>query len=269
MDLESLKAELRTYINPGKAEFLPYFFKTGPGQYGEGDKFLGVVMPDSRKVAKQFQGMALKDVEELLHSPWHEERMVALLILVEKYKKANKMGRSSRHSELVSESGLKILKQVQDDSVSIWNGNECGQIYNLYLDNTQFINNWDLVDLSAPGIVGRYVFDHREELPRIIKLTSSPLLWNRRVAMLASFYFIKNGEVEPALTIVEKLLNDKEDLIHKATGWMLREIYKRIDEQIVEDFIKQHYHDMPRTTLRYAIERMPEEKRKRFLKGEF
>ncbi|MDR0591460.1 MAG: DNA alkylation repair protein [Candidatus Nomurabacteria bacterium] len=242
MQLDNLRQELRGHINHEKAEFLPYFFKTGPGQYGEGDRFLGVVVPDIRKTARAFQGIPLEEVVELLRSQWHEERMCALLILADKYKQA-----------------------TNND-----NGHEDERrIFDLYLSNTEYINNWDLVDLTAPDIVGRYVYEHPAEQKTLFKLAKSVHLFERRISVISTFWFVKLGEPEPTLTIVESLLGDKEDLMHKATGWMLREVYKRVDEGVVEQFLRTHYARLPRTALRYAIEKMPEPKRQAFLRGEF
>lgn len=236
MNVQKLETELRNHASPEKAAFLPYFFKTGPGEYGEGDRFLGVAVPSIRRVAKAFQGIALAEVEQLLHSEWHEERMCALLVLITKFKE---------QPELRNE------------------------VYEFYLANTQFINNWDLVDLSAPDIVGCHVYDSPAELPIFDKLASSKLLWDRRIAMVGSYHFIKRGEPGLTLALAKKLLSDREDLMHKATGWMLREVYKRIDETLVEQFLQENYAATPRTTLRYAIERMPEAKRQAYLRGTF
>lgn len=228
--------ELRGYINSEKAATLPRFFKTGKGEYGEGDKFLGIVVPNIRKVAKQFKDLDLEGVKSLLHSEWHEERMLALLILVERFSKYP---------------------------------NERKNIFDFYLSSTRYINNWDLVDLSASDILGRYIYLHRELTPTIMDLSRSKRLFDRRISVISTFYFIKKGEAEPALYVISELLSDQQDLIQKASGWMLREIWSRVDQAIVESFIKIYHSQIPRTTLRYATEKFPDAKRRQFLRGEF
>ena len=231
MHLEEARKELRKYGNKEKARFLRRFFKTGPGEYAEADVLIGVKVPDTRKVSVKFQDLPVKEVLTLLKSPIHEERLLALLILIRKYSKAN--------------------------------GKEKENIFNLYLKHTKFINNWDLVDLSAPNIVGAFLEDKDKRL--LYKLANSRLLWERRIAILATFYFIKNKKLEETLKISELLINDKHDLIHKAVGWMLRELGKR-DRSLEELFLDKHYSVMPRTMLRYAIEKFPEDKRKKYLR---
>lgn len=233
--LKNIRRDLRQYINPEKAAFLPRFFKTGPGEYGEGDKFLGIVVPDTRKVAQKYTDITLEDIDVLLHSQWHEERLLALLILVKKFSKSS--------------------------------DKEQREIYNYYLKNTAWINNWDLVDLSAEYIVGHYIFHHQDQLPTLTKLAGSSRLWDRRIAIISTYYFIIRGDPAPTLNIVSKLLTDPHDLIQKANGWMLRETAKRIDDQLIEKYIIDNYSKIPRTTLRYAIERFPEKRRKALLKG--
>lgn len=229
---KKIKKRLKQLANKEKAEVLQRFFKTGSGEYGEGDVFIGVKVPDLRKVAKDFQDITTEDVVILLESAIHEERLLALLILVHKYVKGNETNKK--------------------------------RIYRLYLKKTKFINNWDLVDGSAQHIVGDYLM-YKNKAP-LYKLAKSENLWERRIAILATFNFIKRGKFEETLKIAKILLNDKEDLIHKAVGWMLREIGKR--NMIFEEmFLKQHYKVMPRTMLRYAIEKFPEPKRQKYLKG--
>jgi len=232
MTNQKIKKRLKQLADKGKAEVLQRFFKTGPGEYGEGDVFIGVKVPDLRKVAKDFQDIATEDVIVLLESAIHEERLLALLILVRKYVKGNETAKK--------------------------------RIYRLYLKKTKFINNWDLVDVTAHHIVGDYLMD-KNKAP-LYRLAKSEDLWERRIAILATFYFIKHGKYEETLKIAKILLTDKEDLIHKAVGWMLREIGKR-DMIFEEMFLKQHYKEMPRTMLRYAIEKFPEPKRQKYLKG--
>jgi len=232
MTNQKIKKRLKQLANKEKAEVLQRFFKTGPGEYGEGDVFIGVKVPDLRKVAKDFQDIATEDVIALLESAIHEERLLALLILVRKYVKGNETAKK--------------------------------RIYRLYLKKTKFINNWNLVDVTAHHIVGDYLMD-KNKAP-LYRLAKSEDLWERRIAILATFYFIKHGKYEETLKIAKILLTDKEDLIHKAVGWMLREIGKR-DMIFEEMFLKQHYKEMPRTMLRYAIEKFPEPKRQKYLKG--
>jgi 3-methyladenine DNA glycosylase AlkD len=212
--------------------FLQRFFKTGSGQYGEGDLFRGIRVPELRRLSKSHQEIPLDQAELLLHSAYHEDRLLALLILVRKYASADEASRTA--------------------------------IYELYMSNTQFINNWDLVDSSAEHIVGAYLSD-RSQKP-LDRLARSRSIWERRIAILATFHFIRRGEFDATLRIAEKLLRDNEDLIHKAVGWMLREVGKR-DIKKEEAFLRAHYSRMPRTMLRYAIERFPEDERQRYLKG--
>ena len=233
MTIQQIKKQLTQLAKKEKAEILQRFFKTGPGEYGEGDVFIGVKVPDLRKVAKDFHDIAIKDVIILLESAIHEERLLALLILVSKYVKGNETAKK--------------------------------EIYELYLNKTKYINNWDLVDVTAQHIVGAYLMD-KNKAP-LYRLTKSEDLWERRISVMATFCFIKRERYEDTLKIAKILLNDKEDLIHKAVGWMLREIGKR-DMVIEEAFLKQHYKEMPRTMLRYAIEKFPESKRQQYLKGE-
>jgi 3-methyladenine DNA glycosylase AlkD len=228
-DIRKLLNELK---NPEKAKILQRFFKTGPGEYGEGDVFLGVTVPQLRMVSKECDVAAIGEAEALLQSPIHEERLLALLILIRKY------GR-------------------EDES-------DKRAIYSLYLKSTRWINNWDLVDLSAPNIVGDYLMT-RSRKP-LYRLARSSLLWERRVAILATFRFIREREFGDTLGISKILLRDEEDLIQKAVGWMLREVGKR-DLAAEESFLKEHYRRMPRTMLRYAIERFPAAKRELYMKG--
>jgi 3-methyladenine DNA glycosylase AlkD len=232
MDIEDIRQKLHRLADKDKAEVLQRFFKTGPGEYGEGDRFLGIKVPDLRKVAKELQQVRYETLRTLLKSPFHEERLLALLILMGNFSKADETGRK--------------------------------RIYDFYLKSTPWINNWDLVDLSAAHIVGEFLWQ-RDKTP-LHRLAESRNLWERRIAVLATFHFIKKNAFSETLKISEMLLLDKEDLIHKAVGWMLREVGKR-DMATEEAFLKAHYKSMPRTMLRYAIERFPEAKRQRYLKG--
>jgi len=228
--LPNLIEELQSSANPEQAKNLQRFFKTGKGEYGEGDVFLGIKVPVQRKTAKKYIGLPLIKLQELLNSKIHEHRMVGLFILVDKFKKSKE---------------------------------EKGNIFNFYIKNTKNINNWDLVDLSAPNIVGEFLFDKKKDI--LYELAESKNLWEKRIAIISTMNFIKKGEYKDALRISEILLNDKHDLIHKAVGWMLREIGKR-DLKTEEEFLKQHYKKMPRTMLRYAIEKFPEKERQQWMK---
>ena len=224
---------LRKLGNKRRAAISQRFFKTGPGEYGEGDCFLGITVPELRKLAKEYQAIALAEVAQILRSTIHEERLLALLILIRAYARGD-----ARFKE---------------------------KIYNLYLKNTRYINNWDLVDTSAEHIVGAFLMDKGKK--PLYALVQSSDLWERRIAIMATFHFIKGGQFTETLKIARMLLSDKEDLIHKAVGWMLREVGKRL-LQAEEQFLKAHYKKMPRTMLRYAIERFPEAKRQRYLKSQ-
>jgi 3-methyladenine DNA glycosylase AlkD len=227
-----IQQKLRKLGDEERAKASQRFFKTGPGEYGEGDVFLGISVPKLRKLAKEYKDLTLEETRVLLRSAVHEERLLSLFILI---------GRFVRGDE-----------------------SEREKAYNLYLNNTRFINNWDLVDASAGHIVGAFLAD-KEKAP-LYRLAASKSLWERRVAIISTFYFIRQDKFSETLKISEKLLSDKEDLIHKAVGWMLREVGKR-DLKTEENFLKRYYKKMPRTMLRYAIERFPEPKRQDYLKG--
>jgi 3-methyladenine DNA glycosylase AlkD len=229
---EKLREKLHAMADPAQAVNLSRFFKTGPGEYAEGDRFIGVRVPQIRKLVKVFAYCPVSEIRKLLKSPIHEERLLALLLLVQRYRQGGEA--------------------------------EQERIYRLYLASMSYINNWDLVDASAEHIVGAWLFGRARE--PLYQLAVSPSLWERRTAMLATFYFIKQGEFSESLSIAECLLSDTHDLIHKAVGWMLREVGKR-DQATEEAFLKKHYQNMPRTMLRYAIERFPEHKRQAYLKG--
>ena len=230
--LLNIQNELRRLSNKEIAEHSQKFFKTGKGQYGQGDIFLGIRVPALRKTAKKYSRMSIDESALLLKSKFHEERLLSLLMLVAIFKKANSKDRKA--------------------------------VYTLYLDNTRFINNWDLVDCSAEHIVGAYL--RRADKKPIYHLAKSHILWERRISIMSTFHFIKYNEFIDSLRISKILLHDKEDLIHKAVGWMLREIGKR-DMESEEEFLREYYRQMPRTMLRYSIEKFPETKRKRYLKG--
>jgi len=223
---------IQSHANSKKASDLQRFFKTGKGEYGEGDIFIGIVVPVLRKIAKQFSTITLNDVLKLLTSEIHEYRLIALFILVDQYKKG-------------------------DESIK-------KRIFELYMSHTKYINNWDLIDLSSPHIVGDYLLD--KDYTTLITFARSSSIWKKRIAMLATFADIKNGRYERALDIAEILVNDSHDLIHKAVGWMLREMGKRGGLKEEEKFLKKYSRTMPRTMLRYAIERFPETLRLSYLK---
>jgi 3-methyladenine DNA glycosylase AlkD len=225
---------LLNHINPQKAEFFPKFFKTGPGQYGEGDKFLGVTVPDIRKVAKAGRGIWLGEIEKLLHSQWHEDRLLAVILLVMQFEKGD--------------------EQTQKT------------IYDFYLANTAYINSWDIVDSSARQIVGAHLYSDSEPAGSVLqKLAVSTSLWERRIAVIATFYWLMKGEGQPTQRIAVLLLEDTEDLMHKAVGWMLREMGKRVSADDLRTFLEEHAATMPRTMLRYAIEHFAPEERKMWL----
>ena len=226
--IERIKNELVLSGSPEKAKILAGFFKTGKGEYGEGDVFLGVTVPEQRRIAKKYVEISVEELENLLSSKVHEHRLTALLILVEKYKKYD-----SKNKEKVAR---------------------------FYLENRRHVNNWDLVDLSADKILGDYIYDKDKKI--LYNLAKSKNLWERRISIISTFNLIKRNDFEDALKISKILLNDEHDLIQKAVGWMLREIGKR-DQKAEEDFLKKYRKTMPRTMLRYAIERFGEN-RKRF-----
>lgn len=232
MSAESLHQLLLDYVNPEKAAFFPHFFKTGPGEYGEGDEFLGVTVPNIRKVAKIGKDLSLPEIKKLLQSKWHEDRLLAVIILVKQF-----------------EHGTARQQKT---------------IYDFYLANTAHINNWDIVDSSARQIVGGYLFAYPNSKVLPV-LAASSNMWERRIAMIATHYYLTKGEPGPTLEIAELLINDKQDLMHKAVGWMLREMGKRVDPNVLRDFLHKHAATMPRTTLRYAIEHFSPQERKMWL----
>jgi 3-methyladenine DNA glycosylase AlkD len=231
--IAGIRAELRRGADPDKARDLQWFFKTGPGEYGEGDIFLGVCVPAVRRLAGKYRDLPLDEAVALLLSPIHEERLLALCILVGQY-----------------ENGDERLR---------------GRIYRLYLENVCRINNWDLVDGSAPHIVGRHL-ERRSRAP-LYRLAKARSLWKRRIAIMATFHFLRQGDFRDLFALADLLLNDREDLIHKAVGWMIREVGNR-NPGAAEAFLKGRCQRMPRTMLRYSIEKFPEEKRRRYLLGE-
>ncbi|GAA0880416.1 DNA alkylation repair protein [Algoriphagus jejuensis] len=231
---EQIIESLRDKAIPEKAEFFPRFFKSGPGEYGEGDLFLGVKVPDQRRIAKQFyKEIGLDELSELIQDPYHEVRLTGLIALVYRYQK---------------------LKAEFDQK----------QLVDFYLSHLEWVNSWDLVDTTSHAILGHYYLHRDKQL--FYDLAGSHDLWRQRVAMISSFFWIKKGEFADALALAEILKDHPHDLMHKAVGWMLREIGNR-DFELEMDFLKKHYQTMPRTALRYAIEKFPEELRQDFLKG--
>lgn len=233
MKVAELQKRLSSREDSDRASSSKRFFKTGPGEYGEGDLFRGIRVPMLRKLAKEYQSLTLAEIEGLLRSAYHEDRSLALLILVRSYLKG-------------------------DESVK-------AKTFDWYLKNTQFINNWDLVDSSAADIVGAFLCDKDRDV--LYRLARSSSLWERRIAIIAIFHFIRRGEFGETLKIAEILLADREDLIHKAVGWMLREVGNQ-NMNIEEEFLTRHYQRMPRVMLRYAIEKLPEARRQQYLRGE-
>ncbi len=227
----SIESELQELADPAKAKALRRFFKTGEGEYGEGDVFLGIKVPDTRKVAKRHMDLTLGQIQGLLDSRVHEHRLAGLLVLVGQFETAGEKRRKG--------------------------------IYGFYLRNAKRVNNWDLVDLSAERIIGPYVMERDKSV--LYRLARSGNIWERRIAILSTFHLIKNGRYAETVKVAEMLLDDEEDLIHKAVGWMLREVGKRGGLAEEKAFLDKHRQRMPRTMLRYAIERFSPEERKRYL----
>lgn len=229
-----VKKDLRSFANPEKVHIYQNFFKTGKGEYGEGDKFLGITMPNIRTVARKYHEIEFDHLKKLLQSPFHEDRMCAIVMLTLQFEKGNKTKKK--------------------------------KIYTYYLSNIKkSLNNWDFVDVSAPKIVGEYLLDKDRKV--LYKLAQSKNLWEKRVSIIATARFIRESDFTDTISFSEILLHDKHDLIHKAVGWMLREVGKE-DIKILEKFLKKYYKEMPRTMLRYAIEKFPEKRRKAYLKGQ-
>ncbi len=229
--LNSLEKDLQAAANKEKAVLLQRFFKTGKDEYGEGDVFLGIMVPEQRKLVLKYKDLPVKDIQKLLESGIHEYRLTGILILVNQYKRANDKKKK--------------------------------EIFDFYLKNAKYVNNWDLVDLSAPNIIGSYLLDKNRKI--LYKLAKSSDLWERRISIISTFAFIRNNDFKDSLKISEILLKDEHDLIHKAVGWMLREVGKR-SLSTEEEFLKKHYKKMPRTMLRYAIEKFSDAKRQSYLK---
>jgi len=238
MLLKNLKADLEQAGNPQKAKIHQRFFKTGKGEYGEGDIFLGIIVPVQRQIAKKYLDLELSDLQILLDSKIHEYRLVALLILIGKYRQTTRLRTKDNEASARQE-----------------------EIVNFYLKNTKNINNWDLVDLSCRDILGAYLSDKKRDI--LYKLARSKNLWEKRIAMISTWWFIREKQFGDTIKIAEILLKDKHDLIHKAVGWMLREVGKK-DQKVLEKFLDKYSKIMPRTALRYAIERMEKEKKNKY-----
>jgi 3-methyladenine DNA glycosylase AlkD len=230
--IAAIYQELERQRDPRQAAVLQRFFKTGPGEYGEGDLFRGIRVPALRILARKYRQLPRADTTRLLQSPWHEDRLLALFILMQHYYGGDRLTRDASHR--------------------------------LYLNQARFVNNWDLVDASAPHLLGHYLRDRDKAI--LTRLAASGVLWERRMAILATFAFIRQGDFDETLRIARILLNDPAELIHKAVGWMLREVGKR-EVHTAEAFLRSHYRTMPRIMLRYAIERFPEDARQAYLKG--
>ncbi len=234
MSLQNIIKDLKQIANPKKVPLLSSFFKTGPGEYGEGDIFIGITVAQQRRIAKKYQYLANSEIIKLLKSPIHEYRLTALLILVLQYEQAN-------------------------------NNNKQKQIYNFYLKNSQYINSWDLVDTTTPKIIGAYLLKNKNKRKILYQLVKSPNIWERRIAVLACWPFIKNNDFIDILKISKLLLKDKQDLIHKAVGWMLREMGKKNSKKL-KYFLDIYSKTMPRTMLRYSIERLNKQEKKEYMK---
>lgn len=222
----SVQSDLQKLADTKRAKLLQGYFKTGKGEYGEGDIFIGLTVPQVRVIAKKYRDLPLADVEELLHNKIHEYRLTALIILTQK----------------------ELTREIVD----------------LYLRNTKYINNWDLVDLSSHAILGTYLLDKPRKI--LYSLAKSKNIWERRIAVISTFAFLRNGDIADSLQLAELLRDDTHDLMHKAVGWMLREVGKR-DEKTLVDYLSTRYKSMPRTMLRYAIEKFPPATRQKYLKG--
>lgn len=233
MSAQQVQSALHAIATPAKAKASAWFFKTGKGQYGYGDKFRGITVPEQRKLAKQFKTLSLPEITKLLKSPWHEDRLTALLILDLQFQKGDPATQK--------------------------------KIYQFYLKNLKTVNNWDLVDSSASYIVGQYLLNTNSSTIILQKLVKSKVLWERRVGIIATHAFIRAGDPKPTIQIAPLLLKDKEDLMHKAVGWMLREVGKGCSMEVLRDFLKLYAATLPRTALRYAIEHMSQAEKQRWM----
>ena len=228
--------EMKNLEDREKKEILQRFFKTGRGEYGEGDKFLGIKVPQTRKISKKYKGLILEDIKELIKNEYHEIRLLGLLILVERYNDAKNKNDYKKKKEIV----------------------------NFYLENLECANNWDLIDLSAYKILGDYTQEKKEERKILRELIKSKNMWRRRAGIISTYALIKKGDLSETYEITKKLLNDKKDLMHKACGWMMREAGKKDEKKLLE-FIETYGEKMPRTMLRYSIEKINDRERKKIL----
>jgi len=249
----SLEKELIKLQDMERAVVVARFFKTGEGEYGEGDKFLGITVPIVRSVARKYKYLSVNEIEKIMESPWHEVRLACVILLAEKAKEIQASPKVTF--------GLENKQRVRSCITQSKN------LAMFYLSKTKYINNWDLVDVSSGYIIGGYLkyLSDKERIKFLSKYITSKNMWERRIAIISTLALIMNGEYKTTFYIVEKLLKDKENLIHKACGWMLREVGKRVSEKKLCEFLEKHIQKMPRTMLRYAIERLPENKRKYFL----
>jgi len=227
LTIRKIKSELRAYSDPKRKAFSPSFFKTGKGEYGEGDKFIGVTAPNIREIAKKYNDIDKKDIQKLLFSPWHEERFCAWVIVISRYEKSGDKG--------------------------YW--------YRFAVNNISQLNNWDLVDMVAPRLIGDYLIDKSQK--QFLTWSSHPSLWIRRIAMMATFPRIKQSDFLLTLKLSKKYLTDSEDLIHKASGWMLREVGKRDERELIK-FMDDNHREMPRIMVSYALEKISAEKKKKY-----
>jgi len=232
MFLTNLKSDLQKLADPVRAKHSQRFFKTGPGEYGEGDKFIGLTMPKIRQVCKNYKDLGLQDIAQLLKNPIHDMRMAGLIILTNQAKKAK--------------------------------AEQSKKLFEFYLNQTNRINNWDLVDISCIYAVGKYLLENSQDRKILYGLAKSKNLWERRISIISTLYLIRENQFSDALKLAEMLVDDKHDLIHKAVGWVLREVGKK-DQALEEKFLKKHYQAMPRTMLRYAIEKFSRSKRDFYL----
>lgn len=248
--LEALLADLHKFINPKKAAFLPTFFKTGIGQYGEGDQFLGIMVPNVRKIVKMYSGVSRSIVEKLLESPWHEERLCGVLLLVDEYEQATKsIKKLQKRTHLSNSYSIQEIRAIQKE------------IAEYYLYKSTRINNWDLVDLSARKIIGcEMLLCSPEKRTLLYQLSQSNLLWDQRIAIVSTYALIRENQFEDTIKLSKIFIHHPHDLMHKACGWMLREVGKRDKDTLVE-FLEEHKEAMPRTMLRYAIEKFSKEER--------
>jgi len=271
MTAENVKKELRDFASAERKKAVEWYFKTGKGQYGEGDIFIGVATPDARRISRKYRDLPFAELQKLIESPIHEERSCALTILVQQYQKAGASQKRSTERFGSKTPSVEPGCNPTSSFTAAYNVSanaERQAILDFYLRNRQYVNNWDLVDCSAHKILGRAIYEGLQDEAILDRLAVSDILWERRIAIIATMYFIDKGELDHTFRLAEQLLGDRQDLMHKAVGWMLREAWKK-DPAATEAFLVKHYTQIPRTALRYAIEKMEENKRLNFLKGIF